>query len=369
MFKCKLLLIGVSVSCLISCGTLTRSPLTEVSEAYTLRYKDESKLSRQLVFQGSELAIIVGEYDLNVLSLINFDYKKVLTTGQFNPIKKLQILDDDALVITFDSVLLLDSNSWVVKKVYQERTDGYTRLSNSGELISFENKVLNVYTGESEVEFSGHMFSYISKFSPDDRFLIDIGGPFYGPYVLDLSEKEEGRFTEELIERSRKVEFIASDLFLVDGYGTSDFSLFPDPRFTLNLINATTVKIEDRFESSEAVSCWTLFGDQGEIALAFENGDLSILNKELEIIDNYSIGDRADYCVGGKGEELWLGTWSSGVIHVDLNDKSMSKPMDLNNRVFDLAVSEDEKFIGVIQEGVNTNIVSIYEIPDKKAVD
>jgi hypothetical protein len=363
MFKCKLLLIGVSVSCLISCGSLTRSPLTEVSEAYTLHYKDESSLSDQLIFQGGDQAIEVDGYDLNVISLSDFDKKNIFRSGESNPIKQIQLIDNDVLIISFDNIVLLDSKAWVVKKILKERVDKSIQLSNSGGLISFSNKVLNVDTGESEVEFYGHASSLESKFSPDDRFLIQLGVPSYGPYVLDLSKKEEGRFTEEFIERSGKVEFIDSDLFLVDGYGTSDFSLFPDPRFTLNLINATTVKIEDRFESSKAVSCWTLFGDQGEIALAFENGDLTILNKELEIIDSYSIGDRADYCVGGKGEELWLGTWSSGVIHVDLNNKSMSKPMHLTNRVFDLAVSEDEKFIGVIQDGTNASIVSIYEIP------
>ncbi len=341
-----------------------KSPLQWVQEDYHKIYKEESGLAIDILFPKNNFAVIVAKDGLETLSLNNLQSHIFYTANEDDLITAVKISDDRSRMLVlnyYQQAEILKTADWSSIKVYTMAGTVKLGMSGSGKLVNIFGQILDADSGNSVLEYSASYSPIDYDYSSDDRYFVE-AGIHSGALIVDLTKNNRGKMLNKRFKGIRKVTFIDNDLFYIDEGAKTNLN--PDDEYAkkLNIASASSKELISSYKPRVHISCWTKIKGTDHIAMALINGDLLILDKYLKPLERFSLDARAELCVSGNNGQLWLGTQSKGVLHLDLNNKILSNPVKLSSPIAALTLSDNGQYLGVIEHKFGEGSVFIYEV-------
>ncbi len=366
MSNIRFVLSVVVVLILASC-TLPhkKSALTWVQEDYHKIYGEESDLAVDILFPKNNLAVIAAYKTLKSLSLNDLQSHIFYSANQDDGIAAVKISDDRSRMLVlnyYQQAEIFNTADWSSIKTYTMRGADRLGISGSGKLVNVFGQILDADSGNSVLEYAVRISPISYDYSSDDRYFVE-AGIHTGALIVDLTKTSRGsKVLNKRFKGTRKVTFIDNDLFYIDEGAKTNLN--PDDEYPkkLNIASASSRELISSYKPRVHISCWTKIKGTDHIAMALINGDLLILNKYLEPLERFSLDARAELCVSGNNGQLWFGTQSKGVLHLDLNNKTLSNPVKLSSPIVALTLSDNGQYLGVIEHKFGEGNVLIYKI-------
>ncbi len=353
----------VVILILVSC-TLPhkKSALTWVQEDYHKIYGEESDLAVDILFPKNNLAVIATKDGLETLSLNDLQSHTFYTTNEDDSITGVKISDDRSkiLALSYYQAEVFNTMDWSSIKTYTMRGADRLGISGSGKLVNVFGQILDADSGNSVLEYSASYSPIDYDYSSDDRYFVE-AGIHTGALIVDLTKTNRGKMLNKRFKGIRKVTFIDNDLFYIDEGAKTNLN--PDDEYPkkLNIASASSRELISSYKPRVHINCWTKLKGTDHIAMALINGDLLILDKYLKPLERFALDARAELCVSGNHGQLWLGTQSKGVLHLDLNNKILSNPVKLPLPIVALTLSDNGQYLGVIEHKFGEGNVLIYD--------
>jgi len=303
-------------------------------------------------------------YDLNQHKLIkkmqpqdwlhSIDYGKSIKDGK----RYLLIIDGFARI--------LDTTNW--QTISQFKINGASRntnLSENGTRLYTGSSLWNTGTGKKITPGIGIRAPAGSDFSDNNHYFILADG-VYGPTLVDMESKKRLETMPE-IEYSDQVLFRDNNSFYID-YGATG------PYFaeTLGLFSIIPEAKIAEITPYQPISCWTRLKDDNRLVMGLVDGTLLVLDEKLHVLEHWAIGTKALKCVGGKNGRVWLATGvvepsdrsetytSYNLYEININQKTIAHPVQLEGTIEHLAVSPDGKYIALINNLPDKTLARIY---------
>ncbi len=236
------------------------------------------------------------------------------------------------LVLSYYQSEIFNTIDWSSIKAYTMEGFDTLGMSDSGKLVNVFGQILDADSGNLVLEYSASYSPIDYDYSSDDRYFVE-AGIHTGALIVDLTKTNRGKMLNKRFKNTNKVAFIDNDLFYIDEGAEINLRLDGEYAKKLNIASASSKKLISSYKPRVHISCWTKLKGTDHIAMALINGDLLILNKYLEPLERFSLDARAELCVSGNNGQLWLGTQSKGVLHLDLNNKTLSNPVKLSSPI------------------------------------
>ncbi len=365
MSNIRFVLSVVVVLILASC-TLPhkKSALTWVQEDYHKIYGEESDLAVDILFPKNNLAVIAAYKTLKSLSLNDLQSHIFYSANQDDGIAAVKISDDRSRMLVlnyYQQAEIFNTADWSSIKTYTMRGADRLGISGSGKLVNVFGQILDADSGNLVLEYSASYSPISYDYSSDDRYFVE-AGIHTGALIVDLTKTNRGKMLNKRFKNTNKVAFIDNDLFYIDEGGDINLKLGGEYAKKLNIASASSKELISSYKPRVHINCWTKIKGTRHIAMALINGDLLILDKYLKPLERFSLDARAELCVSDNHGQLWLGTQSKGVLHLDLNNKTLSNPVKLSSPIAVLTLSDNGKYLGVIENKPDKDSVFIYEI-------
>ncbi len=353
----------VVILILVSC-TLPhkKSPLQWVQEDYHKIYKEESGLAVDILFPKNNLAVIAAYKTLKSLSLDNLQSHTFYSANEHDGIATVKISEDRSkiLALSHNKAEIFKTTDWSSIKTYTMVGADRLGMSGSGKLVNVFGQILDADSGNPVLEYAVRISPISYGYSSDNRYFVEAGIHF-GALIVDLTKTDRGKALNKRIKNTNKVAFIDNDLFYIDEGGDINLKLGGEYAQKLNIFSASSRELISSYKPKAHINCWTKLKGTQHIAMALVNGDLLILNKHLEPQERFSLDARAELCVSDNHGQLWLGTQSKGVLHLDLNNKILSNPVKLSSPIAALTLSDNGKYLGIIENKPDKDSVLIYD--------
>jgi len=358
--------VGISCTSTILIDPELSAPLKVVQDEYKLIYENNNLSVDSVEFVPGNNTMAIS--DIKTVSIIHIPDNRI--------IKKLST-DHDASVIyaqasktnsrflfsTSDGTSqILDTNNWQVLREFRGKILSSTNgLSPDGKVLYFGDALMSVDTGAELVNFGFNPTSDSHDFSSDGRFFID-AGPYSGTMLVDIRAKKT-ILRKTIIEHVSQLQFRQDN----DFYASYDaiFTLkiagggyFPE---TLSLFSHTTNEIVMGVIPPARIACWTTTPDD-KVLMALVNGEVILLNPQLEPLNKWALGDKVNVCQSGQNNQVWLGTKTKGVYKIDLTNKTLSHPVITTQSIIELKISSDDKYLGLLESVLGGSVVKVYQI-------
>ncbi|HED33921.1 MAG TPA: WD40 repeat domain-containing protein [Gammaproteobacteria bacterium] len=312
------------------------------------------------IFDASEISF----YDLNQHRII----KKIqardwwrLKYGESSKDGKYYLLIIDGFI------RILDTQNWqtIAQFKIKNSISNHPNFSDNGTRLYTGNSLWNIATGEHIKESVFSIDQTSSDFSDNNHYFILSDG-VYGATLVDMESKKRLE-TLPVIKYSRQVTFRDNHSFYIDyGAKTSYFTK------TLGLFNIEPQAMLAEITPYQAISCWTRLKEDKRLIMGLVDGSLLVLDEKLHVLEHWNIGSKALKCIGGKNARVWLATGvvepsdpsekytSYNLYEVNINQKTISSPVQLEGTIKHLAVSPDGKYIALVNDLPNKTMARIY---------
>ncbi len=348
---------------LISCSNAHKvQPLDRHLEAYNKIYEKDSETALKILFPKTGIAVIPTQETLEHFDLDQHTSHILHSTDYDSANKRIEISNDRSRVLLTGhfKIEIFNTEDWSLVRTYSKDDVFEMGISPSGNFLNTYENILDTDSGNLTLEYSQAITPIGYAYSPDEHYLIE-SDYNSGVSLIDLEKGHKEYALDKNIRWSKKTIFIDNDLFYIDEQ--ISFLDLGDKR--LKVIHKYSASSRERiasYKTGQPISCWVNFKDSQNIAIALDNGDLLILDSELKLQEKYTTKARVEVCISGTNNNLWLGTEKTGVLHLDLKNKTISNPIPSNRPITELTLSDGEKYLGVTQSKNLKSTSSIYDI-------
>ncbi len=284
----------------------------------------------------------------------SIDYGKSIKDGK----RYLLIIDGFART--------LDTTNW--QTISQFKINGASRntnLSENGTRLYTGSSLWNTETGKKITSGIGIRAPTGSDFSDNNHYFIVADG-VYGPTLIDMQSKNHLEVMPE-IEYSQQVLFRDNNSFYIDYGATAPY--FAE---TLGLFSIDPQAKIAEITPYQSISCWTRLIEDNRLVMGLVDGTLLVLDEKLHVLKHWAIGSKALKCIGGKNGRVWMTTGvvepsgpyekhtAYNLYEVNVNQKTISSPVQLEGTIKHLAVSPDGKYIALVNDLPDKTMARIY---------
>ena len=344
-------LLAVSAVLMSGCisGTYTKpnnlSPLKKIELDYPLVYQSEENTANRFNFLRNGRVIAVS--DPSHITFINLDdgqvIRKIIPETDSIYIRARAVNRDGSryLWLKDRKVNVMDTSDWRLISQFEGRWSDLAGLSPDGKTAFVSRTDLwDVDSQEKIVSLTDSVGWYMAyEFSEDSRYFI--GAPGRGDLFIlyDIESRQRINILTPL-RYPDKARFGPKNSFYLDSYDKYG----PTTRLAWFSIEPHRKLAEIR--PYEPISCWTRL-DNNTLIMGLMDGDVLLLNKELQVLRHWSIGSEVTQCTAGKNGLAWLGT-KSGVFRLDTENNTLANPVKSVEVMRKLVVSQDGKYIGFV---------------------
>ena len=355
------LVLFISVT-LISCGSVSsKSTFTPGKQTLTSVYNQTTELAEDVLFVYPNMAANIMLDSVEVVQLNTQQTQKAYVTGRDNPISQGQVAQGALLVVSHRKGAVLNTTDWQPLREFNLQGSQPMAISPNAQWLHRAGRIEGVPSGELVYEYQQPIAPGPAVFSPDSRYLVQAGHQT-SAVVVDLEQKQQHALTQAGISGSLQLVFADPHTLYIDEGAQLRMSLGGEYVNTLKQVNVATQTALAEFSSKPPISCWAHLPASNRLAVFLVNGDLLVLDSHLQPQTTYDLGQRVEHCVAGSGAELWLATHGKGVLHVDLNQKTLSHVLENTSKVVGLSVAADGKHIGVIERSTQGDVVTIFSV-------
>jgi hypothetical protein len=126
----------------------------------------------------------------------------------------------------------------------------------------------------------------------------------------------------------------------------------------LGVFSATEKNQIESFKPKEKITCWTYDPEYG-VLLSLYDGDIYLLNDNLDIQFKWHIDDFARSCTLAKPGEIWLGGNKTGIYRADLKNRRITREYETNNPVYTIKVADDGRYVGIVESPSAKSIITV----------
>jgi len=344
------------------------APLKVVQQEYTPVYERREFDTLKIEFISEENTLAISDIKKTVILHLgdNQIIKKLFANSDASVIYGQASLTNNRYLFSTSNGLskIWDTKNWLLLREFNGKISRSTNgLSSNGTVLYFGNKLMSTETGEELVSFGSDPRFDSHDFSKDGHYFIAAGYHF-GTVLINIPLKKN-------IVAKTRISDVSQLRFRRDNhfYASYDARLsvvlggyYPKK---LGLFSHTTNEIITRVTPLARIACWTTTKDD-EVLMALVNGDVILLNSQLEPLNKWNLGDKVNVCKSGQKGQVWLGTEKTGIYRIDLINKTLSNPVKTKRSIFALDISSDEKYLGLVESIPGASVVKVYQIHDSR---
>ncbi len=305
-------------------------------------------------------------YDLDKSKLI----KKILSPEQDIDYGKSSKDGNRYLLIIDGFARILNTQNWqtIAQFKVENGVPNNPDFSDNGTRLYIDDSLWNIETGEHIIEAIGDIAPASSDFSDNNHYFI-LADRVDGPTLVDMASKKRLEVIP-VIESSKQVIFRDNHSFYID-YGASGSSFTE----TLGLFSIEPQATIAEITPYQRISCWTRLKDDKRLVMGLIDGTLLVLDEKLHVLEHWAIGTKALKCIGGKNGSVWI---AGGLIEptnpdepaekltpynlyeININQKTITRPIQLEGTIEHLAVSADGKYIALVNDLPDKKMARIY---------
>ncbi|OMH28015.1 WD40 repeat domain-containing protein [Motiliproteus sp. MSK22-1] len=330
-------------------GTYTKpnnlSFFKKIELDYPLVYQSEENTANKFNFLRNGQVIAVS--NPSHITFVNLGNGRVIKEIRSNAL----IGDIDGKAVNKDGsrylwvkdrmVNVMDTSNWRLISQFKGGWSDFAGLSPDGKTAFVSRTDLwDVDSQEKIVSLTDSVGWYMAyEFSEDSRYFI--GAPGRGDLFIlyDIESRQRINILTPL-RYPDKARFGPENSFYLDSYDKYG------PTTRLAWFSIEPHKKLAEIRPYKPISCWTRL-DNNTLIMGLMDGDVLLLNKELEVMRHWSIGSEATLCTAGKKGLAWLGT-KSGVFRLDTENNTLANPVKSVEVMRKLVVSPNGKYIGFV---------------------
>jgi hypothetical protein len=317
----------------------------------------------KVAFQKRHYTYYISDFipqkDQLVLSEINNIYIVDLNTGtqiknikipDIGKISSTYISENDTKLYLFSThdMQVMNTSNWTLLK--QMKADEYATdtngVSKNGDLLYFSSTIWSGTTFNKifELKRNGGPIPTDYDFSPDNHYFL-LSDHLGAILIVDVKNKE---FSDIIYFKkgASQVSFRDNDSFYASYGAKLDLDKGGYPSEKLGLFAVKKKDILETFSPSSKISCWVNSPESG-LLVSLYNGDIYLLNPQLDIQAKWHIDDYIRVCKQGNNGDIWLGGDKTGLYKADLAKGVISHEYKTNNPIFRLSISPDNKYLGM----------------------
>jgi len=313
------------------------------------------------------IAAIFGVSEIRFFDLKKNRFIKKILSPEWDIDYGKSIKDGNRYLLIIDGFArILDTTNW--QTISQFKINGASRntnLSANGTRLYTGSSLWNTETGKKITSGIGIRAPTGSDFSDNNHYFILADG-VYGPSLVDMESKKRLE-TMPVIEYSKQVLFRDNNSFYIDYGATAPYFAETLGLFSIN----PEAKIAE-ITPYQSISCWTRLKDDKRFVMGLIDGTLLVLDEKLHVLEHWAIGSKPLKCIGGKNGRVWLATGvvepsgpyekhtAYNLYEVNINQKTIAHPVQLEGTIEHLAVSPDGKYIALVNDLPDKTLARIY---------
>ncbi len=354
-------------------------PLKKIKVSYTEIYQsvfEDAYKNINFTRNGNIAAI----FDASKIDFHDLDKNRLIKKMQ--PHDWLQSIDygksskdgNRYLLIIDGFARILNTQNWqtIAQFKVENGIPNKPNFSDNGTRLYIDDSLWNIETGEHIRESVGIRARTSSDFSENNHYFI-LADRVYDPTLIDMKSKKRLQ-TMPRIEYSKQVLFRDNNSFYID-YDASGSSFTE----TLGLFSIEPKATIAEITPYQRISCWTRLKDDNRLVMGLVDGTLLVLDEKLHVLEHWAIGSKALKCTGGKNGRVWIAgglpeptnpdepaeeSTAYNLYEVNINQKTIASPVQLEGTIEHLAVSPNGKYIALVNNLPDRTLARIYLNPD-----
>lgn len=329
---------------------------------YKLVYTQQKYSDQHIEFHPELSALIINDlgnvFILNVETGLTIKHIEVPDTGIING--RLSNTRNEYFLSTWDYLQVWRTSDWMLDKQVDSMA--------AGDISGFSSDYKYFYSGdaiwlrenaEKIMDAPWYRSPTGYAFSKDNKYLVT-SGFFFGTNIIDL-ENRVSLVNKNNISAVNKIGFRSDDNFYASYDAELTEGYYNYLARKLGLFNIKTNEVINSFNPPSGITSWCNIPKHG-LVVGLLNGDILLLNDEFEITQKWHIEDNMEVCFQSDNNDYWFGGQSSGVYKLDLTKMTLSHEYITKNRVSDLKVSPDNKYLALVESLPGETIAKLFQI-------
>jgi len=352
----------ITASCAFNASNIKTSPIITSASNYKLVYEKQAYADQKINFisAGHTLAISDSS-DVLIVILKNNKIIKKLKTPDSIITSSFASENDNRFILSTDmSAQIWDTQNWkLLKKFDAKKLSKLSGISPNGDILYFDSSLWSLDSYEKIKNTGNGLQPGSYDFSNDGQYFITSEHRF-GAIITHINNKDDG-ITINRISNIDKAKFSSDNNY----YASYNAKFIVEQggylAETIGLFNIEKHDAINSYTPDSRITCWTV-NDNNGILVSLFNGDIVLLNKELDITHKWHIDNDYIYTCSNANNNIWLGGKKTGLYRAELTGKTLTKTYETSNMITDIVISNDNKRLGLVENITGGSIVKIFEL-------
>lgn len=326
--------------------------------AYSRQQYNDQKLSFSTT--GNLLAV-TGYKDVTVVDLTDNSVLQILKSPD-SKITNSQFLDDGKkyLLATDETLQIWSATDWKMnKQIKAAQISKLSGVSPDSVYLYFDAAIWRMDDYQKIIEIGEEPSPNDLDFSAGNNYLA-VAGHYSGVLAVDRQARMRVKGNNPL-KGVNKVRFLDEASYYASYGAVLDIENGGYLASRLGLFQITSGELIKSYSPPSRITCWTSDPKHG-VLVALHNGDVVLLDHQLGEVRHWHLPAPANVCEQDKNMDVWFGTAKSGVYKLDLKRMTLSHEYRIENPIFDLQVSPDGKYLGVVEMMPGETIAKVFNL-------